>query len=107
MGLPMHYILESNFRRIFLFLELTLQRETFTSIYISLHDLHTLFLLFLSPFNNNFILIVHSKQCVQSRRTRSVLKIERYAQRLTQEASSYSWARGFERLRRVVGSNLI
>ena len=32
--------------------------------------------LFLSLFHNNFILIGHSKQCVQSRRTRGVLKIE-------------------------------
>ena len=80
----MHYILESTFARIFLFLELILQPETV--IYnnlINLHNLHTLFLLFLSLFHNNFILIGHSKQCVQSRRTRGVLKIERYEQRLT------------------------
>ena len=32
--------------------------------------------LFLSSFDNNFILIGHSKKCVQSRRTRGVLKIE-------------------------------
>ena len=32
--------------------------------------------LFLSLFHNNFILIGHSKQCVKSRRTRGVLKME-------------------------------
>ena len=73
------------------------RKLTFTTIYINLHNLHTLLLLFLSLFHNNFILIGHSKQCVQSRRTRGVLKIERYEQRLTHracmgEASSYSWA---------------
>ena len=71
----MHYILESTFARIFLFLELILQQETpFTTIYINLHNLYTLFLLFLSLFHNNFILIGHSKQCVQSRRSHGVLK---------------------------------
>ena len=74
----MHYILESNFSPVFLFLELPLQRET--PIYITLH---TLFVLFLSLFNNNCILIGHSKQFVQSGRTRGVLKIERYVQMLT------------------------
>ena len=88
-SLSMFYIRESTFARIFLFLERTLQHET--HIYI---NLHTLFLLFLSSFDNNFILIGHSKQCVQSRRTRGVLKIERYAEKLTRmrEASSDSWA---------------
>ena len=75
------------------------RRLTFTTIYINLHNLHTLFLLVLSLFYNNFILIGHSKQCVQSRRTRGVLKIERYEQRLThracmEDASSYSYAPG-------------
>ena len=75
----MHYILESTFARIFLFLELILNQETHIyTIYINFHNLHTLFLLFFSLFHNNFILIGHSKQCVQSRRTRGVLKIERY-----------------------------
>ena len=88
-SLPMHYILESTFARIILFLELILQQET--HIY---NNLHTLFLLFLSLLHNNFILIGHSKHCVQSRGTRGVLKIERYEQRLThracmEEASSY------------------
>ena len=87
----MHYILESTFARIFLFLELILQQET--HIYNNLHQ----FALFLSLFHNNVILIGHSKQCVHSRRTRGVLKIERYEQSLTYracmgEASSYSWA---------------
>ena len=59
-------------------------------------NLHTLFLLFLSSFDSKFILIGHSKQCLQSRQTRSVLKLERYAQRLPhracmEEACSYSW----------------
>ena len=71
----MHYILESTFARIFLFLELILQQET--HIYINLHNLHTFFLLFLSSFGNNFILIGHSKQCVQSRRTRGSLNISK------------------------------
>ena len=93
----MHYIIESTFVRFFLFLELILQQET--HIYNNLHQFATLFLLFLSLFHNNFILIGHSKQCVQSRRTRGVLKIERYEQRLTHrvymgEASSYSCAPG-------------
>ena len=60
------------------------------------NNLHTLFLLFLSSFDSKFILIGHSKQCLQSRRTRSVLKLERYAQRLPhracmEEAFSFSW----------------
>ena len=38
----------------------------------------SLFLLFLSSFDNNFVLLGHSKQCLQSRRTRGVLKVERY-----------------------------
>ena len=51
----------------------------------------------LSSFDNNLIMIGHPKQCVQIRRTRGVLKIERYAQRLTHractgEASSNSWS---------------
>ena len=50
-----------------------------------------------SWIDNNVILISHSKQYVQSQRTRGVLKIERYEQRLTHracmgEASSYSRA---------------
>ena len=73
------------------------QRES-AYIYINLHNLrilHTLFLLFLSSFDDVFILIGHSKQCVQSRRARGILKIERYAQRLTHmtcigEERSYS-----------------
>ena len=93
----MHYILESTFARIFLFLELTLQRLTFISIYINSHNLCALFLLFLSSLDNDFILIGHFKQCVQCQTTREVLKIERYGQRLIHracmgEASSYSWA---------------
>ena len=59
-SLFIHYILESSFARIFLILEPTLQQET--HIYTNLHNLHTLFLLFLSSFDNNFILIGHSKQ---------------------------------------------
>ena len=74
----MHYILESTFAHIFLFLELTLQQETY--VYINLHQFAYIVLLFLSSFDNNFILIGHSKQCVQSWRTRGVLKIERYTQ---------------------------
>ena len=88
----MPYALESTFARIFLFLELTLKQET--HIYINSHISHPLFLLFLSSFDKSFILIGHSKQRVQSRRTRGILKIERYAQRLTHrvcmgEQSSY------------------
>ena len=83
----MHYILDSTFARIFLFLKLILQQET--RIYNNLHQFAQfayIVLLFLSLFHNNFILIGHSKQCVQSRRTRGVLKIERYEQRLTHRA---------------------
>ena len=91
----MHCILESTFARIFPFLKLTLEVET--RIYINLHNLHTLFVVFLSLSDVSFILVGHSKQCVRRRRTRGVLKIERYAQRLTYracmgDASSYSWA---------------
>ena len=97
----MHYILESTFARIFLFLELILQRET--HIY---NNLHTLFLLFLSLFHNNFILFGHSKQCVQSRRTCGVLKTERYEQMLTHRAfigepSSYSCAPAYTKQKRT------
>ena len=94
----MHYILESTFARIFLFLELTLQQET--HIYINLHQFAQfacIVFAFLSSLDNDFILIGHFKQCVQCRTTRGVLKIERYGQRLTHracmgETSSYSWA---------------
>ena len=94
----MHCILESTFALILLFLEQILQQET--HIYTTLHNLHILFLLFLSSLDNNFILIGHSKVWVQSRRARGVLKMERYAQRLTHracmgEASPYSWAPGY------------
>ena len=74
----MHCILESTFARIFLFLELTLQKET--RIYI---NLHTLFLLILFSFDNNFISIGHSKRCERSRTICAVLKIKKYARRLT------------------------
>ena len=62
-----------------------------------LHNLHRLVLLFLSTLDNNFILIGPSKQWVQSRRARGVLKLERYTQRLTHracmgEAISHSWS---------------
>ena len=77
----MHYILQSTFAHIFPFLELTLEQDT--HIYI---NLHTLFVLFLSTFDNNFILFDHSKQCLQSQRTCGVLKIERYTQSLTHRA---------------------
>ena len=78
----MHYILKSNFARIFRFLELTLQDETLV------------FCTFFSSFDENFILTGHSKQCAQSRRIRSVLKIERYAQRLTHGACmGEAWGR--------------
>ena len=80
-SLHKHYILESTFAHIFLFLELTLQQET--HIYINWHNLHTLLLLFLSSLDNYFLLLGHLKQRVQSRRTRTVLKIERHAQWLT------------------------
>ena len=85
----MHYILESTFARIFQFFELILQLEPY--IYI---NLHTLYLLFLSSLDDDFILIGHFKQYVECRTTRGVLKIERYARRLTHracmgEASSY------------------
>ena len=50
---------------------------------INLHDLNTVLLLHLSSLDNDFTLIGLLKQCVQSRGTRGVLKIERYAQRLT------------------------
>ena len=82
-SLHKHYILESTFAHIFLFLELTLQQKT--RIYINWHYLHTLFLLFLSSLDNYFLL-GHLKQCVQSWRTSSVPKIERYGKRLTHRA---------------------
>ena len=56
----MHYILESNFARLFIFLELPLQREVYINFY-QFADLHILFFLLLSSFDNNFILIGHSK----------------------------------------------
>ena len=70
------------------------RRLTFTLIYINSHNLRTLFLLFLSSLDNEFILIGYFKQRVQCRTTRGVLKIEIYWQRLTHracmgEASSY------------------
>ena len=80
------------------FLGVPIQQETpIYTIYINLHNLHTLFMPFLSWFDNNVILIGHSNQCVQNRRTRGVPKIERFGQRLTHracmgKASSYSWA---------------
>ena len=91
----MHYILESTFARIFLFLEPTLQQET--DIYINLHQFAQFaYIVFaiLSSLDNEFILIGYFKQRVQSRTTRGVLKIEIYGQRLTHracmgEASSY------------------
>ena len=62
-SLHVHYILESTFARIFLFLEQTLQQET--HIYINLHQLAQFacisFLLFLSSLDNDFILIGHFK----------------------------------------------
>ena len=82
----MHYIFKSTFVCSFLFLELTLQQEN--QIYINLQNLQTWLLLFLSLFDNNFILIGHSKLWVQRRRTRGVLKIEG----CRQKGSSYSWA---------------
>ena len=85
-SLPMYYILESTFARIFLFLELALQQGT--HIYINLHSfaqcticMHCFCYIFLSSFGNIFILIGHSKQCMQSRRTRGVLKIEKYTRK--------------------------
>ena len=99
----MHYFLQSPLAGYFLLLELTLQRET--HIYTNLHNLQAMFVLFLSSIDNTcFILIGQSKQCVQCRRTRRVLKIERYAQRLSHgacmgEATLYScvtnWANTF------------
>ena len=75
-SLPLPYKpYESTFALIFLFLEPTLQQET--HIYINSHNLGTLFLLFLSSLDNDFILIGHFKQCVQCRTTRGILKIER------------------------------
>ena len=76
------------------------RRLTFTLIYINSHNLRTLFLLFLSSLDNEFILIGYFKQRVQCRTTRGVLKIEIYWQRLTHracmgEASSYWWAPAF------------
>ena len=59
----MHYIHESTFARIFVFLERTLQQEI--HIYTNFHNLYTLFLPFLSSFENNFILIGHCKQFEQ------------------------------------------
>ena len=90
----MHYFLQSPLAGYFLLLELTLQQET--HIYTNLHNLQAMFVLFLSSIDNTFILIGQSKQCVQSRRTRRVLKIERYAQRLSHracmgDATLYSW----------------
>ena len=101
----MHYILESTFASVFLFLELILKQET--HIYNDSRQFaqfaHIGFAI-LSLFHNNFILIGHSKHCVHSRRTRGVLKIERYEQRLTHracigEASSYSCAPGITNLK--------
>ena len=71
----MHYILESTFARTFIILELPLQRE----IHINLHCtfLHILFFVLLTSFDNNLIMIGNSKQCLRSRKTRGVLKIER------------------------------
>ena len=93
----MHFVFNSIFACIFLFLFRTNPSGllTFTSVDIVLHNLLTLFLLFSSSFDNNFILIGHSKQCVQSPRTGGALKTERCAQMLTHgacmgEASSYS-----------------
>ena len=42
------------------------RRFTFTLIYINSHNLCTLFLLFLSSLDNDFILSGHFKQCVHS-----------------------------------------
>ena len=83
------YIHESTFARIFLFLELTLQQET--HIYI---NLQTLICRHCFCYFGRALTIT---LFVQSRRTRGVLKIERYGQRLTHracmgDASSYSWA---------------
>ena len=72
-----------------------------TNIYINLRLFAQFacifFLLFMYSFDKTFILIGHCKHCALSRRTRGVLKIERYVQRLTHkafigEAISYSWA---------------
>ena len=73
----MHYILESTFVRIVLFLKVTPHQET--HIYI---NLRTLFLLFMSLFDNNFILIGYSKQCMQRQRTRGVLHAKVDSERL-------------------------
>ena len=57
---PMRYFFFLTFARILLlFLKLTLQQET--RIFIKLHNLHTLFVQFLSLFDYHFILIGHSK----------------------------------------------
>ena len=94
----MHYILESTFPCFSIFRTNPSEGDS---------HFHPLFcticigcFCYLSSFDNNCILIGHSKHCVQSRRTRGVLKIERYPLRLTLkacmgEASSYSWAPGF------------
>ena len=37
-------------------------------------------------FNSNSLLIAHSKQCVPTRKTRGIIKIKRFAQRLTNRA---------------------
>ena len=73
----MQWIFESTFARIFLVLERTLEQET------RIYDLNTVLLLYLSSLENDFTLIGLLKQCVQSRGTRGVLKIERYAESLT------------------------
>ena len=59
------------------------RRLAFTSIYINLHDLNTVLLLYLSSLDKDFTLIGLLKQCLQSRGTSGVLKKERYEQRLT------------------------
>ena len=61
-----HYMFESTFASIFLFLEPILQQETHTYINVLQIVQFVLFFLFLSLFENNFILIGHFKQCVQS-----------------------------------------
>ena len=72
----MHNILESTFAHIFLYLEITLQRQV-THIYITLNQsaqfAYIVFAIF-SLFNDSFLLIGHSKQCWQSRR---ILMIEK------------------------------
>ena len=84
----MHYILESTFARILLFIELPFlqggfnlpQKSVSANVRIQ------------APaakgeeritYDNGFILIGQSKQCARMRETRGVLKIKRYAQRLT------------------------